>query len=324
MQFFFVSVLIFVKLPNRTDQSIYMFLTMFSALLGFAILYGLLWLAVPKGRLLYELIHLPPFWLQLLRAPSRGFREERIRYGTHPRQYFLLCLPPAPVALGPSVILYFHGGGWQFGAPEQFRAHARQLTQKGYVVILPSCRRVPRYNYRHLREDLTRLLAQVWEVLAQRGMGDKQAIIGGMSAGGNMAALAALNHEELKRAGIPAGWLRGLFLFGAPLHLEKMADTFSVRNFAGPRAEPMFRQASPYYYLDKPLAIPTLIIHGAKDGMVEYEGVQEFARRMQQVNAEETRFLSLPEGTHLDVASWFFREGVVRETFREWLAGLDG
>lgn len=134
-----------------------------------------------------------------------------------------------------------------------------------------------------------------------------------------MAALAALNQEELNKAGIAPDWFRGLFLLGAPLHLEKMEDTFMLRNFAGPRDQPMFRQASPYCYLDKPLNIPTLIIHGAKDGMVEFEGVREFAGRMKAVNAAETRFVPLPEGSHLDVASWFFREGEVRAAFMKWL-----
>ena len=86
----------------------------------------------------------------------------------------------------------------------------------------------------------------------------------------------------------------------------------------------MFRQASPYQYLNKSVNISTLIIHGAKDGMVKFEGAREFANWMKAVNAAETRFESLPEGTHLDVASWFFREGEAREAFWGWLERLSG
>lgn len=299
-----------------------MLLNLLVVIFCFALFYGLLWCIVPKGSLLHELLHLPPFWLHLLSSPTSGLREERIAYGPHPRQYMLFCQPARAVETRPHIIIYFHGGGWEFGAPEQFRAHARQLTQMGFVVILPSYRRAPRYNYRHMREDLNQILSKIQEILVHKKMDDKKAIIGGMSAGGNLAALAALGHKELENAGITPDWFRGLFLFGAPLHLEKMSDSFTLRNFAGPRDEPMFRQANPYHYLDKPANIPTLIIHGAKDGMVEYEGVREFANRMKAVNTSETRFLSLPEGTHLDVASWFFREGKARRAFMNWLGSL--
>ena len=54
--------------------------------------------------------------------------------------------------------------------------------------------------------------------------------------------------------------------------------------------------------------------------MVAFEGVREFAGRMKAVNSAETQFVSLPDGAHLDVASWFFREGKARKAFLEWLA----
>ena len=289
-------------------------------LLSLALFYGMLLWVVPKGSLLHELLHLPPFWFHILFSPKRNFQEERIAYGDHSRQYMLLCIPPEDIPLQPAVIFYFHGGGWQFGAPEQFRPHAQQLTRMGFVVLLPSYRRIPFYDYRFLREDLTHLLQKTREVLEQRGLFEKKAILGGMSAGGNMAALAALNFGELNKVGIAPDWIQGLFLLGAPLHLEKMANTFTLRTFAGPRDQPMFRQASPYHYLDKQINIPTLIIHGTKDGMVAFEGVREFAGRMKAVNSAETQFVSLPDGAHLDVASWFFREGKARKAFLEWLA----
>lgn len=322
MQFFFAGPIPVIR--NFLFSRMPLPLSLFLFLLGIALMYGLLWLAVPRGSLLHELLHLPPFWVHLLSSPGNNFREERIAYGAHRRQYMLLCIPPEGMPLQPAVLFYFHGGGWQFGAPEQFRPQAQQLTRKGFVVLLPSCRRLPRYNYRHIREDLTQMLLKARDVLAQREMGEKKAIIGGMSAGGNMAALAALDHEGLEQAGLSPEWFQGLFLLGAPLHLDKMASSPTLRFFAGPRDQPMFRQASPYQYLNKSVNISTLIIHGAKDGMVKFEGAREFANRMKAVNAAETRFVSLPEGTHLDVASWFFREGEAREAFWGWLERLSG
>lgn len=295
---------------------------LFALLLAISFLvlfYGLLWKAIPKGNLLHELLHLPPLWFHLVFSPGRDFREERIPYGRHRRQYVLWCTPPENIPVKPVILFYFHGGGWQFGAPEQFRSHAQQFTQMGFVVVMPSYRRAPRYNYLHMREDLTSILLKTREILAKRGMGEKKALIGGMSAGGNMAALSALNHEALEQAGLSPGWFRGLFLLGAPLQLEKMANTVPLRNFAGPRNQPMFQQANPYWYVNKPLNIPTLIIHGTKDGMVAFESAREFAIRMKAFNTAESRFLPLPEGSHLDAASWPFRQGLARNAFLEWL-----
>lgn len=268
----------------------------------------------PAGSLLHELWRLPLFWWNMFTLPGSG-NGQCIRYGEHSRQYFLFHPPLGGPTQARLIVIYFHGGGWRFGRPGQFRAHARLLGNLGYAVILPSCRRAPRYGYRHVRQDLGQLLETAHRLVQSHGLAHCPAVIGGMSAGGNLAALAALQPP----AGIPDSWLRGLFALGAPLDLEQMPDSAILRGFAGRRSESSFREASPINYITAQTAIPTLIIHGERDGMAPFQSVACFAEKMKAHNRAKTSFLPLPGSTHLDVASWVFRKGPARDALLNWL-----
>lgn len=280
-----------------------------------ALCYLLGWLFIPKGNFIHELWHLPPFWLQVISTSSKGLQEERVSYGKHARQYFLFYQPAGPPDKAKLAVLYFHGGGWRFGRPEQFRSHARMLSRLGYAVLLPSHRRTPRYSYLHIRDDLDRLLQAAYAHLRQKGLAHCPVVIGGMSAGGNVAALAAFRPP----AALPDTWIRGLFALGAPLNLEQMPRMVPVRHFAGTQNSGTFRDASPINYLQAGTNIPTLIIHGKKDGMVPYDSVVAFAARMLACNLAETRFITIPGGTHLIVASWVFQSGITRTSLLDWM-----
>lgn len=287
----------------------------FGLLFFFLILYLLLLLFTPKGNLLHEVLHLPVFWWQALSGKASGIQEKRVHYGPHGRQYMLYFRPAEQPSQARLTVIYFHGGGWRFGHPEQFRAHARLLTMQGYAVLLPSYRRTPRHCYRHMREDLDEILLTAHALLQEQGLAHSPVVIGGMSAGGNMAALAALAPP----AGLPTDWIKGLFALGAPLNLEQMSDSRTVRHFAGPRNQPMFREASPINYLNQGVNIPTLLLHGTLDGMVEFASVAAFAKKLKQHNRAETRFVILENSTHLNVAGWVFQPGLPREALLAWL-----
>ena len=129
-------------------------MTIFFIILIIVLSYQLL----PKGNLLHEGLHLLPWWLKMWRIPSNRQKRTKISYGKHRRQYFLLFEPQNGIITQDKIILYIHGGGWQFGSPDAFAVHGQFLTNQGYAVIMPSHRRLPFFDYHDLREDLDLIL----------------------------------------------------------------------------------------------------------------------------------------------------------------------
>lgn len=279
----------------------------------------LLYLLTPKGTLLHEAIYLPWFWLSVLLSKKHPTRTEIVPYGSHSRQYYLLCLPAEGKVSKQELLVYFHGGSWRWGKPELFKTHAGFFNRMGYAVVLPSYRPCPKYNYRHIREDLELMLKRVGQQAEQQGLPYHRTITGGMSAGGHLATLLALD-DTVKRDRKASGRIVGSFALGAPLHLGAMPHSYVIRDLAGPRGAPLFAQASPYTFAKENPALPMLVVHGTHDGMVPYLSTKEFVAQRQELPATPLTFLTIERGTHLSVASWIFRKRKTRTALTKWLA----
>lgn len=88
---------------------------------------------------------------------------------------------------GPELI-WFHGGGYVFGAPETHLALARELSEYGLRIILPAYRLAPEYHWPAPLDDA---LAVAKETLAITGSLN----LGGDSAGGHLALCVALRQQ---------------------------------------------------------------------------------------------------------------------------------
>ncbi len=273
----------------------------------------------PKGTLPYEIFQLGFYWANMFRQTTNRIVEQRVSYGPHPRQYFLFFQPKNQEALSKGTLIYLHGGAWRFGSPEAFRATAQFFTDLNYSVILPSYRRCPTHNYRHIKEDLIELLKTSNDLIEEQSLHDRPRIIGGMSAGGHLSALVFLDEEILSGAGWDHNALHGAFLLGAPLHLEKMANTKTLRDLAGKPSSDLFQEANPYNFIQKPDHRPLLIVHGEKDGMVAFQNAQAFVEKLEQCGYSNFTFQRVTNASHLDVASWAFTQNTTRRVLIDWL-----
>jgi acetyl esterase len=106
-------------------------------------------------------------------------------------------------ATGPlPVVVNFHGGGWCLGAPEQSGWLASHVAARSdAVVVSPSYRLAPEHPYPAAIEDTWRALAWVVEHAGELGADPARLAVMGDSAGGNLAAVAALTARD---AGAPA------------------------------------------------------------------------------------------------------------------------
>ena len=98
----------------------------------------------------------------------------------------------APLTAAPA-LLYLHGGGWVIGAPETHEDICRALANRvGAVVISPDYRLAPEHPFPAALTDCAQALQHIVAQSQSLGVDPARIIVGGDSAGGNLAAVLAL------------------------------------------------------------------------------------------------------------------------------------
>lgn len=126
------------------------------------------------------------------------------------------------------VLVYFFGGGWVTGSLDTGdRACRRIANSTPCAVVAVSYRQAPEHRFPAAVEDCDAATRWVAEHGAELGVDPRRVAVGGVSAGGNLAAACA----QIARArGAPR--LRFQFLVYPPL--DYRADTPSMRETADP------------------------------------------------------------------------------------------
>ena len=180
-----------------------------------------------QAKLIRELVFLPTHWWQMWAREDTPLQAEKWKYGAHAQQYALYYQPEGVEFTQKPLVVFFHGGAWQFGRPELFRAQARFFLKQGFAVVLPSYRKLPAHNFKHMLSDLEQLCTYINEQFNLRQWVTRQVIAGGMSAGGHLATHLAFhpNLQSIETA--------GLFTCGAPLDLNQLDNSLTRRRLAG-------------------------------------------------------------------------------------------
>ena len=121
----------------------------------------------------------------------------------------------APSAL--PVYVYFHGGGWTSGDKASLTKYCASQAEGGMVAVNVNYRKAPRFQMAHVLADGNAALAWVRQNIAGYGGDPSRIVLGGDSAGGQIAALltAASFRPELARhhgltPAVPASDFKGL------------------------------------------------------------------------------------------------------------------
>ena len=108
----------------------------------------------------------------------------------------LVVTPIGSDLTGPgrsSVLVWFHGGGWVIGSAEQSLHTARDLAAgAACVVVVPDYRLAPEHPFPASFDDASAVTRALVENAGQVGGDPSRVAVGGDSAGGNLAAVAAL------------------------------------------------------------------------------------------------------------------------------------
>jgi len=247
---------------------------------------------------------------------------EKYYYGLHRKQYF--CWFDPENIERDHLIIFFHGGAWTFGSPELFNNRAALFADDGFEVLMPSHRRLPRFRYPHIRTDLRRMLQKLDLLMTRKNIRHKKIILGGMSSGGNLAALMLFDPGLLDGTGFRPDDFAGAFLCAAPVNLEGMTDSFLLTRYAGKKAASDYSNASPINHLPNRLEKPVLLIHGTEDGLVKYQSTADFVAALKNINRAPVTFHTLPGGSHLDAVSWAYEDNEIRKVILHWIRQIAG
>ena len=107
-----------------------------------------------------------------------------------------------PIGDPRGVLVYYHGGGWVTGTPDEYDTVARKLAERtSCAVVLVEYRRAPEHRYPTAVGDSYVALEWVGKHLSDIAGQEVPLIVAGDGSGGNLAAITAIRARD--RSGPP-------------------------------------------------------------------------------------------------------------------------
>jgi acetyl esterase/lipase len=247
--------------------------------------------------------------------------EARVNYGNDPQQYALVFTPPANVPRKASTVFFLHGGGWSMGNPSMYRFVGRFFAQIGYPTILGGYRLTPAFVFPSQMEDTMAGLRAGMNHLAKFDAPAKQIVLGGHSAGAQLASLMAYDVSILQTE---RPLFAGLFAMSGPLDfaycqsgdIRRMLDAY-IGHLPVPDA------ANPITHADPDMPISVFCMHGAHDPTVNLQNSTSFVNRLNQGSTQRA-MLHIAQGVHhSDMLNLFLQTNAQTNVLKAWLAGID-
>jgi acetyl esterase/lipase len=268
-----------------------------------------------------------------------------VRYSPHGRRGLLdVYRMGGTVVRGAPVLLQVHGGAWTVGSKQvQGVPLMRHMAARGWVCVTINYRLAPRDPFPAQLVDVKRAIAWVREHAADYGGDPAFVAVTGGSAGGHLAALAALTANDPAyqpgfedadtrlQAAAPHYGVYDLAGASGSRNARLLRDTFLARTVLrrDPRREiAEFERASPLLRVG-PDAPPFLVVHGRHDTLVEVSQARLFVEALRAASSRTVAYAELPGTQHAfdvfpSVRSAHVVRGVdrfLRFTYDEWQQG---
>ena len=163
-------------------------------------------------------------------APAQKLTTAPYIPNGHPRQAVDIYTPEKPSGASLPVIFWIHGGGWQAGDKNDVAIKPKVLTERGFVFVSTGYRLVPEVTMDELTDDISKSLGWVYKNIAKHGGDPSRIIVGGHSAGAQLAALMCTDDRYMKREGAPFSALKGCIpVDGDTYDIPKIIMTAELR-----------------------------------------------------------------------------------------------
>jgi acetyl esterase len=183
-------------------------------------------------------------------------------------------------------IVFFFGGGWTSGSPQQFEKQCQYLASRGMVAITADYRVASRQHVKPVQcvADAKSAIRWVRQNAARLGVDPNRIVAAGGSAGGHIAACAAVipglddPSDDTSVSGVPnAAILFNPALVMAPLDGQDFGKLGTRLNAERLGVEP--QQLSPAHHVQAG-APPIIVFHGRADELIPFRTIAAFAARM--------------------------------------------
>ena len=249
-----------------------------------------------------------------------------LSYGPHGKRNLIDVYHNKTPSAGAPVFIYLHGGAWIDHVPYSFMGDEPSMTYKdhqghplmlhlasrGWVCFAPNYRLSPEFSFPAHIVDVKKVIAWVREHAREFGGDPSFIAIAGGSAGGHLAALAALTANDpeyqprfesadtsvdacipfyavldfTNDANIPAVKGRTFFL------LERLVMKKKLKY-----AREEYEKASPLWRV-RPDAPPFFVMHGKHDSLVPVKEARHFVQRLRAISQSEVVYAELPGAQH--------------------------
>ena len=112
-------------------------------------------------------------------------------------------------AKGLPVVFWIHGGGWQAGDKSDVKLKPQAFMDKGFVFVSVNYRLLPAVDMGTLIGDVAKSFRWVEDHIAEYGGDPKRVLVGGHSAGAQLAAIICTDERYLKAEGVGFDVLKG-------------------------------------------------------------------------------------------------------------------
>ena len=222
---------------------------------------------------------------------ARTETSVRVAYGEGPQR--VLDLFPAK-RVGPLVV-FVHGGAWQSGSREEYRAIAARLQTGETASAIVDYRLSPGVRHPAHAEDVASALAWLVAHAKEHGYDPKRVFVVGHSAGAHIAGTIATTPGLLALAK-PAGFVGLEGIYDIPQLADrwpKYPDWFLTKAFGDEKG---WAKASPTRAKVASRS-PWLLVHSKADELVDVPQTEEFARHLRSAGVRVDVFTP-DKGSH--------------------------
>jgi acetyl esterase/lipase len=222
-----------------------------------------------------------------------------VPYGDDPAQkidvYKTAGKTPAPV------VIFIHGGAWQYGDQKQLAAMGKVLADRGVVAFLIDYRKYPQVTYPAFVDDTVAALNWVMAHAAEYGGDPARVVVAGHSAGAHLTVIPFTDDTFRKKLAFDPMAIRGLVPISGPFVFaevgEHAASQKELHNVMG--GEEGYRKSEPIGYPRADLP-PVLVMNGDKDDLTPLPQAERYAEALKAAGAN-VRFEKIAGTDHITV-----------------------
>jgi acetyl esterase/lipase len=198
-------------------------------------------------------------------------------YGPDPAQKLEMFVPDGtPPTAGFPLVVFFHGGGWHSGDPNEYHWIARALAERGYATALVGYRLNRAGRFPAMLKDSAAGTRWALAHAREHGVDPSRVALMGHSAGAYNATMLTLDRQWLGREGVADGTVKGAVVLAGPADFYPFIKKSSI-NAMSHWPRPQDTQPVNFVRADAP---PLLLVHGTKDTVVRPRNSVILARKL--------------------------------------------